>query len=43
LLIRMRPLVQVQPGPPHHADLEKRSSVVSVDRGGSPEEPGVTV
>src|SRR4029453_18805396 len=37
LLIRMRPLVQVQPGPLHHADLEKRSSVVSPYRGRSPE------
>ena len=38
-LITMRPLVQVQPGPPHHADLEKRSSVVSLDRGRSSESP----
>src|SRR4029453_10853472 len=28
LLIRMRPLVQVQPGPLHRADLGERSSVV---------------
>ena len=32
-LIRMRPLVQVQPGPLHRVDLRERSSVVSSDRG----------
>src|SRR5215204_5335714 len=43
-LIRMRPLVQVQPGPPHPFDLRKYLSDVAVDRSclcGSPAHSGL--
>jgi hypothetical protein len=38
-LIRMSPLVQVQPGPQTGFDLPKRSSVASFDRGRSRDSP----
>jgi hypothetical protein len=36
-LIRMRSLVQVQPGPPHRLDLREHSSVMSVTAAAAPE------